>query len=280
MRRLSVAVSLLAVACDEKKAEKPPEPIPIAPAPTRSAPPPAFDAAPPPRCRILSSENGPPPSADPTEWLSLADGASMTTRASESGREVRFEGPGRVLACGHAVALVAQGSALAMPGGGNAPGQEQWVASPCAVVRWTAGVTKVTANANECIVQVSTGNALLYTPPESHGENADGGFPLLDAGVADGWRRVVAPKVLRIRGVPKLEAAVAACEAAAKKVSDVDGGADLGTRTVESMHARELVRATCALAEARAQAPTEKADAGAASSSRIAKAVGDTLGSL
>ncbi len=78
---------------------------------------------------------------------------------------------------------------------------------------------------------------------------------------------------------PKLEAAVAACEAAAataRNVSSAEAG-DLGARTVESMHARELVRATCALAEARAQTA---GDAGAAVQTRIAKAVDDVLGSL
>jgi hypothetical protein len=138
-------------------------------------------------------------------------------------------------------------------------------------VRFTAGVTKVTASANECILQVSTGNVMIYTPPESHGENADGGFPLLDGGVVDGWRRVIAPKVIRIRGVPKLEAAISACERAAAAAKGVSDAGDVGTRTVESMRARELVRATCALAESRAQTAPDP---------RIEKAVADVLGSL
>jgi hypothetical protein len=225
----------------------------------------------------MQSENGPPPSADATTWLTLADKANISTRTSESGREMRFEGPGKVNPCGHAVALVAEGSAMALPGGGNAPGAEQWVAAPCAVVRWSAGITKISVAKDECILQVSTGNAMLWVPPSARLDEPDAG-PLLDAGLVDGWRRVIAKRTFRIRGGPTAEAAIAACESAAeatrKAASAVADAAmsDLGSHTVADMRSRENARAACALAEARAAGNAEQEQ-------RIAKVKKDVLGS-
>jgi hypothetical protein len=261
-------LGLLAVAsCEDRKPEPPKEAV-VAPKPT-PAPTPLASTPPPPACRILQSENGPPPSADAATWITLAEKASFTTRTSETGRELRFEGPGRVNACGKPVVVVAEGTAMGLPSAGGAPGQEQWMASPCAAVAYAAGITKITASANECIIQVSTGNARVWTPQTVRIDDPDGGL-VTDAGVEDGWRRVIAKKTLRIRAVPSVKAAVADCEAKASAARDAeqgitDGGVGLGT--VRSMRARELVRAACAVAEARA--PDDE---------RVAKAVKSVFG--
>ncbi|HSO36783.1 MAG TPA: hypothetical protein VLT33_29860, partial [Labilithrix sp.] len=82
----------------------------------------------------MASEGGPSASADATGWLDVAAKANFTVRTLETGRELRFEGPGRVRACADDVALVAEGSAVGLPGSGEAPGAEQWVATACGAV--------------------------------------------------------------------------------------------------------------------------------------------------
>jgi len=136
----------------ELRPGEPPRPAPAIPPP--SGPP----------CRIMTAENGPPMTSDATQWLTTTTPGNFSVKVFETGRELRFEGPGRTKACGGDVALVAAGSAVGLPGAGEAPGSEQWVATACGVGRWAAGVHRFSALGAKdgCRWQSSVGSANLY----------------------------------------------------------------------------------------------------------------------
>jgi hypothetical protein len=204
----------------------------------------------------------------------VADKANFTVRTLESGRELRFEGPGRVRACGDDVALVAEGSAVGLPGSGEAPGAEQWVATACGAVRWASGVHRFTGGRDACTMQASMGSAHLYLAEDVTAEDVaiDGGAPLAgDAGSADAgagkpsWRRIDARRALRLRGHGTLDSPAAvtsaldACERGAQVVQRLAasltggdaGGGTTGELAAQSVVARGLARAACSVAAVR-----------------------------
>ncbi len=221
-------------------------------------------------CKVMASEGGPAASADATGWLDVAAGANFTVRTLETGRELRFEGPGRIRACADDVALVAEGSAVGLPGSGEAPGAEQWAATACGAVRWASGVHRFTGARDVCKLQSSQGSAHFYLAEDVTAEDVavDGGAPLADAGSAAdkaGWRRVDARRALRLRGRGPLDTpaavkfSLASCERAAQTVqrlatSLTSGDAGSGTTgelAMESVVARGIARAACSVAAVR-----------------------------
>jgi hypothetical protein len=237
-------------------------------------------------CKVMASEGGPSASADATGWLDVAARANFTVRTLETGRELRFEGPGRVRACADDVALVAEGSAVGLPGSGEAPGAEQWVATACGAVRWASGVHRFVGGRDACRLQSSMGSAHLYLAEDVTAEDVavDGGAPdggphlAGDAGPgaargADAgadrspWRRIDARRALALHGHGTLDTpaavktALVACERASKDVQRIatslttgDAGADGGSAgelAAESVAARGIARAACSVAAVR-----------------------------
>ena len=232
-------------------------------------------------CKVMASEGGPAASADATGWLDVAAKANFTVRTLETGRELRFEGPGRVRACADDVALVAEGSAVGLPGSGEAPGAEQWVATACGAVRWASGVHRFAGARDACRLQSSLGTAQLYVAEDVTAEDVavDGGAPLAgdagptgpapgtDAGTGKpSWRRIDARRALRLQGHGTLDtpaavkSALASCERSAQVVQrlatsmtsgDAGGTGTIGELAAESVVARGIARAACAVAAVR-----------------------------
>jgi hypothetical protein len=225
-------------------------------------------------CKVMASEGGPSASADATTWLDVAAKSSFTVRTLETGRELRFEGPGRMRPCADDVALVAEGSAIGLPGSGEAPGAEQWVATACGAVRWASGVHRFTGGRDACTLQSSLGSAQLYVAADVTADEVavDGGAPLADAGPrsADAgakstWRRIDARRAFRLQGQGPLDtpaavkSALAACERAAQVVQRTAAGmasGDAGATTIgdlaaESVVARGTARGACSVAAVR-----------------------------
>ncbi|MBX3186262.1 MAG: hypothetical protein KF819_04570 [Labilithrix sp.] len=227
------------------------------------------DAASPPPCRVMTAENGPSPTADATTWLDVPAKGSFTVKILESGRELRFEGPGRVRPCADDVTLVADGAAIGLPGAGEAPGSEQWIATACGVVRWASGVHRMTGAGDGCKLQSSLGTAHLFVADDVVVEDAplDGGAaPSAEAGAspAGAWRRIDAKRALRLRSkrplddVAAAKTALGACERAAQAVQALsaqmsagDASAPIGDLASGSVAARGVARAACALAAVR-----------------------------
>ena len=232
-------------------------------------------------CKVMASEGGPSASADATGWLDVAAKANFTVRTLETGRELRFEGPGRIRACADDVALVAEGTAVGLPGSGEAPGAEQWVATACGAARWASGVHRFAGARDSCKLQSSLGTAHLYLAEDVTAEDVavDGGAPTAGDGGTGGerggplpavpakvaWRRVDARRALRLQGHGNLDApaavksALASCERAAQAVqrlatsltSGDAGDAGTGELAAESVVARGIARAACSVAAVR-----------------------------
>ena len=216
----------------------------------------------PPECRVMSGENGPGPHADATKWLDSPAKSSFAVRMQETGRELRFEGPAHLRPCAHGTALLASGVAMGLSGAGDSPGNESWVATPCGVVRWAGGITRVTVEAKECRVQVSVGTAFLWTPPAASIASiaTDGGAPAAAVGTPlDGWRALPARIVVRIVPFADPDGAVRACEDGAARIESLSatmgdaGTGTLGELAASSVAVRRSTRAACALAMLRAE---------------------------
>jgi hypothetical protein len=223
---------------------------------------------------------------------------------SQTTRELRFEGPGRVKACGGEVAFVLRGGALSLPGAGEGPGSEQWLATPCAVVRWATGVHHVTVEADRCTLHVSNGTAFSFTFGDTKPKAlkaVDGGAPpapapLADGGASlahddDGWSRIDGPRTYELTGwsgLARAEAAADVCQDALKDlrqlllmmVTNVEGHG--GEAAAKAVGGRRRARASCALAYARALATRDAAEAAgdAGASKALAKHVEDLIGGL
>lgn len=230
-------------------------------------------------CKIMSAEGGPSATADASRWIDLPARASFTVRTIETGRELRFEGPGRIRACGDDVPLVAEGSAVGLPGSGEGPGAEQWAATACGVVRWASGVHRFTGARDVCKLQSSVGVAQLWLADDVQLEDVpvDAGAPeagapatspapaatgpasasasARDAGhdpsaSPSPWHRIDAKRAVRLRGRGPLDTASAvksglvACEKAATEVHLLGTrmtASDAGSDNLGELAARSVV---------------------------------------
>jgi hypothetical protein len=230
----------------------------------------------------MMSENGPAPGADAKSWLELKAGAAISVKSFDTGRELRFEGPGKVNACATDGAFVIEGSAVGLPGAGEGPGSEQWVATPCGVAVWNTGVHRFSATANDCKLQTSNEGSHLYVASDMVADDValDGGAP--DAGgavAASRFTHLTGRRAVRLH--PKApstkdaaaKGAIADCAKAAADAETVgqrlraggDGGRSpegggIGELAVRSIGVRRVARAACAVAGVRVISAGEKPD--------------------
>lgn len=233
------------------------------------------------KCRVMDAEDGPPANADPSLWIELTHKGTFNVRTFETGRELRFEGPGRFNGCGSDVALVAAGTAIGLPGSGEAPGGEQWVATACGAARWASGVHRFMGARDTCRLQASSGILDFWLPGDMTAEDAplDAGAPDAgsagDASAAAGWHHVATRRAFFLRGhglldtAAAVKAALVECdddaaevESLAKRMASAAAGAtgELGAMAAESVSRRITARAACAVAAVRVTLGGDKAD--------------------
>jgi hypothetical protein len=207
----------------------------------------------------------------PRIWLDLEDHAKLQTKNGATGRELAFDGPGRVQPCrpskvGEEEAWVLRGAFTSSPGSGEAPGQEEWVVSPLGVVRYVAATVKVGVG-DGVSVRVPQGAAWAWAAPDAKADT-DAALPLADDD--GGWTRLgvgATSSTLTWSGTttPSRKAAEAAtlrCTRAAEDAAAIaraigtasrDAGG-LGELPVKHVLARRRARASCAVAGLRAAA--------------------------
>src|SRR5882724_9362363 len=169
--------SLLVAACGKGQGQKPSAggaPAPSASAASASAPPSAAPSAaevpqpPEPTCRALRVEGqakvGDVPLVsgalvDGSEWVSLAKGASVTIKHSNSGREIALGGPALFRACrrGREQVLLVKGKVAAGTGMGSRPGAEVLIATPVAGIRYGDADFTLTLTDKQLSVEVRAG---------------------------------------------------------------------------------------------------------------------------
>jgi hypothetical protein len=208
----------------------------------------------------MASENGLPPTTDPTKWVDLPEKSVTTVRVLETGRETRFEGAGRARPCADDYAILIAGAASIAPGA-EGPGSESWIATPCGVMR-LAGAHKVTVDRNTCRVSAGMGIAFVY-PAHDAKMTSDAAAIAM---APDGWARLDAGKGIELKVPPvagRLASAMERCTHVVADATDIasrlaDGGST-GALAAQSVLARRAARASCAIASAIAGAAGDPA---------------------
>jgi hypothetical protein len=185
------------------------------------------------------------------EWITLGAGTQFTAKHPRTARETAFEGPGRVRVCvgGDEESWLSEGVFRATAGVGEAPMQEEWVATPLGVLRYAQAELQLKVSDRALELEVQKGKAFLHPGATSLTELAarspeDGGWFGMPAGT-----RVV----LHAAAAPVAKDAVDACAAQAAEAhavarAIVDSGAKLGELAKEHVTLRRAARASCAVA--------------------------------
>lgn len=231
----------------------------------------------------------------PTEgWLALGKGAKFVAKDPRTTRETTFRGPGRVRGCvGYAEeSWIAAGGFDSTVGSGEAPGQEEWVVTPLAVVRYAAAKLSVDVRPKDESFAVSGGVASLWAGDDVRLRATPARDGTSDAGAAsrgdDGWTRIenASVSLSSTAGTPDTvdaaHAALAKCSSLAKIAHDLTstlmaGGADAAVVT-QQVTSRRLARAACDVAGLRIGAlPPSEASLGLGKSLAEANAAWTTI---
>jgi len=210
-------------------------------------PPPSPEAA----CRALRVEGdaklGAAPLAsgallDGSEWVTLAQGASVTLKHVTSGREISLIGPALFRACqrGREQVLLARGNVQGGGGMGVRPGAEVLLATPIALVHYADADFSLALDDKRLSVQVRAGQVELdgtAKPVKSplHGKDK----LTLPLGRPDA-----------VRLMASCQEAAQGAQASAARVAAPGSTEPLGKRAQAHVQARELARTRCAIAAA------------------------------
>lgn len=264
---LALLVALLVGACDKGKggaaASSSTAPPPSA-APVVSAVPSVVPVPPPrdPICRALRVEGEAKvgeaalvsgAELDGSEWVKLAEGASVTLKHASSGREISLAGPALFRACrrGREQVLLAQGKVTVGTGMGARPGAEVLIATPVAGVRYADAEFSLQLDEKRLKVEVRAGQV------EVDSATASGSPP---KGAPAGGKALKSPlrakdKLVVPLGKPDVTALMSRCqeaaqaaEASARKVGDKSAPEPLGERAQAHVLARKAARAACTIA--------------------------------
>lgn len=199
----------------------------------------------------------------PDHWVTLGEKARLVGKDPRTSRETTFFGPARLRDCVGATeeAWLARGAFESTAGAGEAPGAEEWVVTPQAVVRYGAAKLRVGVHPTGTTVTLVAGAAFLW-PPQ----------PGVDAGTGDeGWERLPAgdTTVPSPGRTPAIGRAVERCTALASRARELtaglfsrDSGAAGPAAVAEQVTTRRLARAACAVASLEVQsAPAGHDDA-------------------
>jgi hypothetical protein len=158
-------------------------------------------------------------------------------------------------------AWVAEGAFESTAGAGEAPGAEQWVVTPHAVVRFASAKVRLGVRPTGTTVTMVAGVAFVW-PPAGRGSDA--------GALEEGWQRLAAGSTL-LGPAGGTGDAVARCADLARRTHDLtaalffpDGGAPTGATVTDQVTTRRLARAACAIGHLRVEtdAPLPGGDGG------------------
>ena len=180
-------------------------------------------------------------------WITLGAGDTVTAKLPRSGREVSFTGPGLVEPCvAPDEAWVSRGRFQGGRGSGEAPGAEEWVVTPSAVVRYGAATVEVLVEGSVVTVSLKGGSATILAEGSAKWEPLDTSSP-----------RVVKGAPLTRAGSTAATDRCTKASDAAKALEDAllapgaTSGPTFGETAMHATEARQLARATCASAKLR-----------------------------
>jgi hypothetical protein len=188
---------------------------------------------------------------DENVWLDLADASHLFVKHTTSGRELNFQGPGRVMLCRHGQeqALIASGSVKSSAGVGVRPGAEVLLATPFGTLRYADAALEMQVTKDSASVSVQSGEANLDAPPKPGSSKES--ISLVRGPTGKG-------RLVPYERSP--EAQIALCQKAAERAEQsgrdvmtpeptADAGT-LGERAASHVKARRTARGACASAAA------------------------------
>lgn len=195
---------------------------------------------------------------DPSAWIDLGAGATLTVKHTRTARELSLSGPGRAKVCpkGEEETVLVSGTLRSAPGFGARPGAEVLVATTSGIVHFGDADVQVEARGERRVeVRVRAGDAWVV--------------PLLGA-TRTGPEHTNASvgAVLNARASATAEQGLAACQEAARAAaraaeSVLSGSPDagsLGERAGTQLRARQAARSICASAMAWAGGVRDQAE--------------------
>jgi hypothetical protein len=225
-----------------------------------------------------------------TDWLDLAAGLLTTAKDPKTGRETTFVGPGKARACVDYdleswMAPPPKGDEVftSVIGGGEAPGNEEWIMTPLAAIRYASARMEIRTSADRVQINVGVGSAFVWTEQKEREKKDAGAFDprANDAGVEGGWIRVdrgatvtltsaaaASPEAAAQAAVDRCAALAADARAIAREFGAQD--ADIGPLAVRHVVARRVARAACGIARVRAESLAPSAKSAALASSALA----------
>lgn len=286
---LLLALPLVAACEAEPRGPSRAESTALAAASVRAAPPLSVVAPPasvrpvnPGSCRIVAASGQAMLGADPlavgtlldgSAWVSLEQGARLTLKHVESGRELSLSGPARFRACHRGVEqlLLARGTVTTTAGAGARPGAEVLLATPLAALRYTDAELSLTVDERSLAVTLRVGRAELEPSAALPGVARQ----TLAARKEQRWSS----------GSSDASALMAACgraaglaSAAAQRVAERSSAEPLGKRAREHVRARRAARTSCAVAAAAAGlAADPQASAGLAAEAQKWETLWETI---
>jgi hypothetical protein len=200
-------------------------------------------------------------------WLVLAAKARVVAKDPRTTRETTFFGPARVQACVayREESWIAQGTFESAPGAGEAPGAEEWVATPHGVLRYVAAKLRARVVPRETTVSLGGGAAFFWAADDVQtvrSDSPDAGARPDIAPNDEPWQRLSEGTLRVVMGTTSTPAdaarlSVEACSLVAERSEDLArallsgeraGASDLGRTIADQITARRIARASCAVA--------------------------------
>lgn len=182
---------------------------------------------------------------DGSDWVSLAPGAKLTLKHTQSGRELSVAGPALLRACrrGREQLLLARGSVVATAGIGSRPGAEVLIATPLAAVRYADAEFRLDLDEKRLSIEVRVGSVDVeaFPPPKKSPKSPLKARDKLSLPVDE-------PDPARL--IADCKVAAERAEASAQRVADNAAPEPLGERAQVHVKARKLARASCTVAAA------------------------------
>jgi hypothetical protein len=204
-------------------------------------------------------------------WLDLGASARIVAKDPRTTRETTFRGRGRVRPCvaRREESWVLAGVFESVVGAGEAPGSEEWLVTPFAVLRYATASLRVAVSPKGASVSSASGVAFAWIADDAQarwiGDAGAGATGAHDGGVAntDGWERVAEGTLTieptaPLQALPAARAAVDRCTALADRSHELAqllmaprAGLPDASAAAEQVLSRRVARAACAVAALR-----------------------------
>jgi hypothetical protein len=182
-------------------------------------------------------------------WLTVAPGAELAVKHTDTTRELVFHGPATLLPCerGEERFLVIRGRAVTAASAGARPGAEVLIGTPIGAVTYGDGKLDVRVESDHLSVRADVGDASIFGTDAPPADGAGEPGKKVPTGKSDDLKAAA----LDVKAlVATCDASATASEARGREVLGSGSALPLGVRAAAHARARKAARIHCAIAEA------------------------------